>query len=45
MIITFVFQPEKAIVGEEMLGTAALFVRLDSAKNLPVSRSHFPAVF
>ncbi|KAK3739454.1 hypothetical protein QZH41_017292 [Actinostola sp. cb2023] len=29
--------PEKATLGEEMLGTAALFVKLDSAKNLPVT--------
>ncbi|XP_031566724.1 extended synaptotagmin-2-A-like isoform X2 [Actinia tenebrosa] len=29
--------PDKAIQGEEMLGTAALFVKLDSAKNLPVT--------
>ncbi|XP_020906062.1 extended synaptotagmin-3 isoform X3 [Exaiptasia diaphana] len=29
--------PEKATQGDEMLGTAALFVKLDSAKNLPVT--------
>ncbi|CAH3156571.1 unnamed protein product [Pocillopora meandrina] len=27
--------PDQAIIGEEMLATAALFVKLDSAKNLP----------
>ncbi|CAH3166620.1 unnamed protein product [Pocillopora meandrina] len=27
--------PDQAIIGEEMLVTAALFVKLDSAKNLP----------
>ena len=39
LFISFVFhiQPDKAIVVEEMLATAALFVKLDSAKNLPVS--------
>ncbi|XP_066029603.1 uncharacterized protein [Pocillopora verrucosa] len=29
--------PDQAIIGEEMLATAALFVKLDSAKNLPQS--------
>ena len=33
----FVTQPEQAVLGEEMLATAVLFVKLDSAKNLPVS--------
>ena len=39
LFISFVFhiQPDQAIIGEEMLATAALFVKLDSAKNLPVS--------
>ena len=34
----FILQPEQAVQGEEMLATAALFVKLDSAKNLPVSK-------
>ena len=39
LFISFVFhiQPDQAVIGEEMLATAALFVKLDSAKNLPVS--------
>ena len=39
LFISFVFhiQPDQAIIGEEMLATAALFVKLDSSKNLPVS--------
>lgn len=39
MVFTYL-QPEKATQGEEMLGTAALFVKLDSAKNLPVSKQN-----
>ncbi|EDO32931.1 predicted protein [Nematostella vectensis] len=31
--------PEKAVQGEEMLATSALFVKLDSAKNLPVTNA------
>ncbi|CAH3120834.1 unnamed protein product [Porites lobata] len=31
--------PEQAVQGEEMLATAALFVKLDSAKNLPVTNA------
>ena len=34
----FILQPDQAVQGEEMLATAALFVKLDSAKNLPVSK-------
>ncbi|XP_020611586.1 extended synaptotagmin-2-like isoform X2 [Orbicella faveolata] len=29
--------PEQAVLGEEMLATAVLFVKLDSAKNLPIT--------
>lgn len=36
-VCLFVTQPEQAVLGEEMLATAVLFVKLDSAKNLPVS--------
>ena len=35
-------QAEQAVQGEEMLATAALFVKLDSAKNLPVSVQECP---
>ncbi|XP_022798520.1 extended synaptotagmin-2-B-like isoform X2 [Stylophora pistillata] len=31
--------PDQAVIGEEMLATAALFVKLDSAKNLPVTNA------
>lgn len=37
LVCLFVTQPEQAVLGEEMLATAVLFVKLDSAKNLPVS--------
>ena len=36
MFICLFLQAEQAVQGEEMLATAALFVKLDSAKNLPV---------
>ena len=31
------FQPDKVVEGDETSASAALFVKLDSAKNLPVS--------
>ena len=37
-VLYTILQPEQAVQGEEMLATAALFVKLDSAKNLPVSK-------
>jgi len=33
------FQPDKVVEGDETSASAALFVKLDSAKNLPVSNS------